>query len=94
VRWATVRSLSSTSDRRARRCLAAKPIIDVDLSVADPCHKPSNVPDHQAVGFQLRPREPAWHEHRLVVADDPRANIHVFGTNSRRSCAIDCSETG
>jgi GrpB-like predicted nucleotidyltransferase (UPF0157 family) len=62
--------------------LAAKPIIDIDLSVADPCDEPSYVPDLEAAGFRLRMREPGWHEHRLVVADDPRANIHVFGTDS------------
>ena len=62
--------------------LAAKPIIDIDLSVADPGDERSYVPDLEAAGFRLRMREPGWHEHRLVIADDPRANIHVFGTGS------------
>ena len=62
--------------------LAAKPIIDIDLTVADPGDEPSYVPDLETAGFRLRMREPGWHEHRLVVADDPRANIHVFGTDS------------
>ena len=64
--------------------LAAKPIIDIDVTVADPRDEPSYVPDLEAAGFRLRLREPNWHEHRLVVADDPRANIHVFG--------VDCPE--
>ena len=62
--------------------LAAKPIIDIDVTVADPRDEPSYVPDLEAAGFRLRLREPSWHEHRLVVADDPRANIHVFGVDS------------
>ena len=62
--------------------LAAKPIIDIDVTVADPCDESSYVPDLEAAGFWLRFREPSWHEHRLVVADDPRANIHVFGVDS------------
>ena len=62
--------------------LAAKPIIDIDVTVADPRDEPSYVPDLEAAGFRLRFREPSWHEHRLVVADDPRANIHVFGVDS------------
>jgi GrpB-like predicted nucleotidyltransferase (UPF0157 family) len=62
--------------------LAAKPIIDIDLSVADPGDEPSYAPDLAAAGVRLRVRGPGWHEHRLVVADDPRANIHVFGTDS------------
>jgi len=40
------------------------------------------VPDLEAAGFRLHLRERGWHEHRLLVAADPRANIHVFGTGS------------
>jgi GrpB-like predicted nucleotidyltransferase (UPF0157 family) len=59
--------------------LAAKPIIDIDVTVPDPRDEPVYVPAFEAAGFRLRLREPRWHQHRLVVADDPRANIHVFG---------------
>ena len=59
--------------------LAAKPIIDIDVTVADPRDESTYVPALEAVGFRLRIREPGWHEHRLLVADDPRANVHVFG---------------
>jgi GrpB-like predicted nucleotidyltransferase (UPF0157 family) len=62
--------------------LAAKPIIDIDVTVADPRDEPSYVPDLETVGFRLRLREPGWHEHRLMVADDPRVNVHVFGAGS------------
>jgi GrpB-like predicted nucleotidyltransferase (UPF0157 family) len=62
--------------------LAAKPIIDIDITVADPRDEPTYVPALEAAGFSLRIREPGWHEHRLLVADDPRANVHVFGPDS------------
>ena len=62
--------------------LAAKPIIDIDVTVADPRDESTYVPALEAAGFRLRIREPAWHEHRLLVADDPRVNVHVFGPDS------------
>ena len=64
--------------------LAAKPVIDIDVAVPDPRDEASYVPDLEAVGFRLRLRERGWHEHRLLVAEDPRANVHVF--------AVDCPE--
>src|SRR5215831_13086698 len=45
--------------------LAAKPVIDILLVVADSADEPSYVPALEAVGFVLRIREPGWHEHRL-----------------------------
>jgi len=62
--------------------LPAKPIIDIDVSVVDPRAESTYVPGLEAVGFRLRVREPGWHEHRLLVVDDPRVNVHVFGPDS------------
>lgn len=62
--------------------LPAKPIIDIDVTVADPRAESTYVPGLEAVGIRLRLREPGWHEHRLLVADGPRANVHVFGPDS------------
>lgn len=45
--------------------LAANPIIDILLVVADSVDQPSYVPALEAAGYVLRPREPDWHEHRL-----------------------------
>jgi GrpB-like predicted nucleotidyltransferase (UPF0157 family) len=59
--------------------LPAKPVIDVDLVVADPADEPSYLPDLEAVGFVHRIREPWWHEHRLLTYADPVAHLHVFG---------------
>jgi GrpB-like predicted nucleotidyltransferase (UPF0157 family) len=62
--------------------LAAKPVIDIDLAVADPRDESAYVAALESAGFQFRVRERGWHEHRLFVADDPRANVHVFGPDS------------
>lgn len=58
--------------------LAAKPVIDVDLTVADSSAEGEWLPPLEAIGFELVIREPWWHEHRCLVLDDPRCNLHVF----------------
>ena len=62
--------------------LAAKPVIDVDLTVADPADEPAWLPALEAAGFTLVVREPWWHEHRALTGEDPRCNVHVFGPDS------------
>ena len=62
--------------------LAAKPIIDIDLTVADSSDEAAYVPPLEAVGFVLTIREPSWHEHRLLVATSPLANLHVWSPDS------------
>jgi GrpB-like predicted nucleotidyltransferase (UPF0157 family) len=59
--------------------LAAKPIIDIDVTVSDPREEAAYVPALEASGFRLLVRERSWHEHRLFHADEPEANVHVFG---------------
>jgi len=59
--------------------LAAKPIIDVDLVVADPADETAYVPALESAGFVHVVREPWWHEHRLLKGDAPHTNLHVFG---------------
>jgi len=62
--------------------LAAKPIIDIDLTVADPEREPDYLPALEAAGFRLVIREPWWYGHRALQADEPRCNLHVFGPGS------------
>jgi GrpB-like predicted nucleotidyltransferase (UPF0157 family) len=59
--------------------LPAKPVIDVDLVVADPADEAAYLPALVAAGFVHTIREPWWHEHRLVKHNDPLAYVHVFG---------------
>jgi GrpB-like predicted nucleotidyltransferase (UPF0157 family) len=62
--------------------LLAKPIIDIDLTVADSGREEYYVPALEAVGFELVIREPWWYGHRALRAESPRSNLHVFGPDS------------
>jgi GrpB-like predicted nucleotidyltransferase (UPF0157 family) len=62
--------------------LPAKPIIDIDLVVADPEDEAAYVPALETVGFELRVREPWWFGHRVLRALEPRCHLHVFGYES------------
>ncbi|WP_372697122.1 GrpB family protein [Arthrobacter sp. JSM 101049] len=59
--------------------LPAKPVVDVDLAVADPADEPAYRGALESAGFTLVVREPQWHEHRCFRGTDPTANVHVFG---------------
>jgi GrpB-like predicted nucleotidyltransferase (UPF0157 family) len=62
--------------------LAAKPVIDIDLTVADPGREQDYVPALETVGFRVVRREPWWYGHRVLCADGPSCNLHVFGFDS------------
>lgn len=59
--------------------LAAKPIIDIQLVVADPDREAGYVPALETLGYLLRIREPQWHRHRVLKHTEPATNLHVFG---------------
>ncbi|WP_016698803.1 GrpB family protein [Actinoalloteichus spitiensis] len=58
--------------------LAAKPILDIVLAVADSAAEADYVPDLEAAGYVLRIREPDWFQHRLLKGTAPEVNLHVF----------------
>jgi len=58
--------------------LAAKPIIDITMTVPDTRDESAYVPRLEAAGYSFRLREPDWYEHRLLTRDWPRVNLHVF----------------
>jgi GrpB-like predicted nucleotidyltransferase (UPF0157 family) len=58
--------------------LPAKPLIDVNLVVEDTTDEGAYVPPLEAIGYELRIREPDWYEHRLLRGFDPPVNLHVF----------------
>ena len=58
--------------------LAAKPIIDISLEVADSADEAAFVGALVATGYVLVLREPGWYEHRLLRRSDPAVNLHVF----------------
>lgn len=58
--------------------LAAKPIIDLDVVVADSCDEAAYLPALLAAGYVLRVREPKWHEHRMLRTPELDVHVHVF----------------
>ena len=62
--------------------LPAKPVIDIDLTVADSADEPAWLPQLEDAGFELVVREPWWHEHRCLTNESPRCNLHVFSPDS------------
>ena len=60
--------------------LAAKPVIDIDLVVADSSDEAAYVPPLEAAGYVLRIREPDWYEHRLFKGPDTNVNVHTFSS--------------
>jgi GrpB-like predicted nucleotidyltransferase (UPF0157 family) len=58
--------------------LAAKPIIDIHLVVADSAREELYAPRLEEIGYALVIREPDWFEHRMFRSQSPRANLHVF----------------
>ena len=58
--------------------LAAKPIIDVLLVLADTADESGYVPVLEAAGYRLVIREPDWYEHRVFKGPDTDVNLHVL----------------
>lgn len=65
--------------------LAAKPILDIVLVVANSADEASYVPALEQAEYVLRNREPAWYEHRVLKGVEPAVNLHVF--------SLGCPET-
>jgi GrpB-like predicted nucleotidyltransferase (UPF0157 family) len=55
--------------------LAAKPIIDISVAVADPADEGAYVPALEAAGYVLRVREP---EHRMLRTPERDVHVHVW----------------
>jgi GrpB-like predicted nucleotidyltransferase (UPF0157 family) len=58
--------------------LAAKPVIDIDLTVPDSDDESAYVPALERCGFALKVREPWWYGHRCLRLDAPACFLHVF----------------
>jgi GrpB-like predicted nucleotidyltransferase (UPF0157 family) len=64
--------------------LAAKPIIDMTMIVADVLDEPAYAPDLEAAGYRvvIREHEPEWYDHRVFKGPDTNVNLHVFSAGS------------
>ncbi len=60
--------------------LAAKPIIDITMLVANVNDEAAWIPDLEAAGYVVRIREsePDWYDHRVLKGPDTNVNLHVF----------------
>lgn len=58
--------------------LAAKPIIDIVLTVANSADEDAYVPALESAGYELTIRERDWYDHRALKGTDPKVNLHVF----------------
>ena len=62
--------------------LAAKPVIDIDLTVADSGEEAAWLPALEGLGMELTVREPEWEQHRCLRVEEPRGNVHVWSPGS------------
>lgn len=58
--------------------LCAKPIIDIDVTVADSREEDTYRARLEAAGFAMVLREPSWHQHRLFRCEHPPAHVHLW----------------
>ena len=65
--------------------LAAKPVIDITMTVADVLDEPAWASDLEAAGYRLtiREHEPDWYDHRVLKGPDTNVNLHVFSAGCR-----------
>jgi GrpB-like predicted nucleotidyltransferase (UPF0157 family) len=62
--------------------LAAKPIIDMLLVVENSADEASYLSQMETAGYELRVREPDFHEHRMFRTPERDVHIHVFSLGS------------
>ena len=60
--------------------LAAKAVIDIMVVVENSANEDSYLPQLLNAGYQLRVREPAWYEHRMVRTPARDVHIHIYST--------------
>jgi GrpB-like predicted nucleotidyltransferase (UPF0157 family) len=85
-----LRGLAPQPPGKVPPSLAAKPIIDIALVVADSGDEPAYVPALEAVGYRLRLRTPDWDEHRMFKGPDADVNLHVFSPGSNEVTRLVC----
>ena len=62
--------------------LAAKPIVDILLVVENSGDETSYLPRLEEAGYELRVREPDFHEHRMLRTPTRDVHVHVYSPSS------------
>ena len=65
--------------------MSAKPIIDILLIVENSADERSYLPQLQSAGYQMRVREPEFHEHRMLRSAEGDVHLHVFSRGSQEA---------
>lgn len=58
--------------------LAAKPVIDILVVVKDSSDESFYMEEMENAGYELRIREPDWHEHRMFRTPQKDVHIHFY----------------
>lgn len=62
--------------------LAAKPIVDILVVIADPSQEDRYLPVMLSAGYELRVREPDLDQHRMFRTPERDVHIHIFPPSS------------
>ena len=62
--------------------LAAKPIVDIDLTIDDTADETRFVPALATSGYRLLLREPWWYGHRMLISAEEDVHLHVWPTGA------------
>jgi GrpB-like predicted nucleotidyltransferase (UPF0157 family) len=62
--------------------LAAKPIVDILVVVSNPAKEDTYPAGMLSAGYELRVREPEFHEHRMFRTPERDVHIHFFPADS------------
>jgi GrpB-like predicted nucleotidyltransferase (UPF0157 family) len=62
--------------------LGAKPIIDILLVVANSADEDTYLPQMERAGYELRVREPEFHEHRMFRTAARDVDVHFYSPDS------------
>ncbi len=63
--------------------LAAKPIVDILVVVANSADESTYLPHLEGAGYELRVREPGWNEHRLLRTPQKHVHIHIYSAGCK-----------
>src|SRR5262249_32547001 len=58
--------------------LAAKAIVDILVVVKDSADESLYLPQLGAAGYELRVREPEWHQHRMFRTPLKDVHVHIY----------------
>lgn len=61
--------------------LAAKPIIDIVVSIDNPENEEEYKDNLEGIGYELRVREPDFYEHRMFRTHKRDVHLHIFPSN-------------